>query len=97
MQPQLANLLTAATILGLAVLSSALPLATQLGDLAVYSESRIKERGGDDTAPLSDKLSEKIVSPNRVTKVVKGGRIFHFSAPVVVGNCGGTVCKPPHT
>jgi small subunit ribosomal protein S5 len=36
-------------------------------------------------------LEEKVVSVNRVTKVVKGGRNFSFAAVVVVGNGNGIV------
>lgn len=36
-------------------------------------------------------LEEKVVSVNRVTKVVKGGRNFSFAAVVVVGNGNGVV------
>ena len=36
-------------------------------------------------------IKDKLVSINRITKVVKGGRRFAFSALVVVGNFGGSI------
>ncbi len=36
-------------------------------------------------------LKDKLISVNRITKVVKGGRRFAFSALVVVGNLGGSI------
>ena len=36
-------------------------------------------------------LKEKLVSLNRVSKTVKGGRIFKFAALVVVGEGNGTI------
>lgn len=39
-----------------------------------------------DQSTKSDGLHEKMVAVNRNAKVVKGGRIFSFSAVVVVGN-----------
>jgi small subunit ribosomal protein S5 len=43
----------------------------------------------DNTA--SDGLIEKLVTVNRVSKVVKGGRIFSFTALTVVGDGNGRV------
>lgn len=41
--------------------------------------------------PTTLDLKEKVVVTNRVSKTVKGGRIFKYSALVVVGDCNGTV------
>ena len=39
----------------------------------------------------TDDILEKLVHINRITKVVKGGRRFAFSALVVVGNFSGSI------
>ena len=40
----------------------------------------------------TDDIIEKLVHINRITKVVKGGRRFGFSALVVVGTQSGKIC-----
>lgn len=44
-----------------------------------------------DETTKSDGLVEKLVSVNRTAKVVKGGRLFGFSAVIVVGNGKGKI------
>ena len=51
-------------------------------------QSKVRMQAGEER---SDGLREKMVAINRVTKVVKGGRVLGFAALTVVGDGDGAV------
>jgi len=55
-----------------------------------HSNNKRSRRTNNFSRQKSD-LEDKVIDINRVTKVVKGGRQFRFSATVVVGNRKGKV------
>ena len=56
-----------------------------------YGGNRRDGRDNRKTDEVQSEFSEKVVSLNRVSKTVKGGRIFKFSALCVVGDGKGRV------
>ena len=55
------------------------------------NNNRRPRRNNNENATPKTDLEEKVIDIKRVTKVVKGGRQFRFSATVVVGNRKGKV------
>ena len=56
-----------------------------------YSNNRRDNRRDNRKEEVQSEFSEKVVSLNRVSKTVKGGRIFKFAALCVVGDGKGRV------
>ena len=58
--------------------------------MAEPRESRGRDRR--DSEKVDDGMIEKLIAVNRVSKTVKGGRQFTFTALTVVGDGAGKIC-----
>ena len=60
------------------------------GRIKIFAET-LEKRNGILNGKNNSEFIDKLVHINRITKVVKGGRRFGFSALVVVGNQNGQI------